>query len=131
MKTPLSLEKAILITLSLTLLASRTLMGYPSATHLDPPPKVLLDLKTNVMYYLEPDLRHIDAINPKSKLLWRCQVIPTSAIPISARPQDKIALFRFHDRTQRIIDVWFTQGGIPSFGVIDNITGAFTFRGSD
>jgi hypothetical protein len=131
MKTPPPLEKAILLAVSLALMASRTVMGHLSAPHTALSRKAILDLKTNVMYCLDSDLRHIDAIDPKSKLLWRNKVIPVSGRPIPARPNDKIALIRFDERNQNLIDVWFSQGGVPSVGVIDEITGVFTFQGSD
>jgi hypothetical protein len=33
-------------------------------------PQILQDSKTNVIYYLESDRRHIAAISPDGKLLW-------------------------------------------------------------
>jgi hypothetical protein len=41
----------------------------------EPPPQVLQDLKTKVIYYLESDRRHVSAIGPEGKFLWCCQVI--------------------------------------------------------
>jgi hypothetical protein len=35
---------------------------------------IVQDPETKIIYYLESDLRHIAAISPDGKLLWRCQV---------------------------------------------------------
>jgi hypothetical protein len=65
--------KAQMLLLGLALLMPAMILGDAL-----PVPHVLRDPQTKVVYHLESDGRHIAAISPKGKLLWRCAVIEAS-----------------------------------------------------
>jgi len=127
MKTHRLIAKVV-IALTGAVLGSRALWADPPAPI--PPalsPRGFVEPKTRVVYYMEPDLRRIDAICPESKVLWRCEVIPPSA-----KPKARIITFRPDETNKSLIDVWYDDcTAICSYGIIDKQSGAFTKRGAD
>jgi hypothetical protein len=72
-------KRNILIPVFLIVLASLTSAAVfgdtPVVVTLGRPAQLLKDQKTKVVYYVESDRRHVAAISPDGKLLWRCQVL--------------------------------------------------------
>jgi hypothetical protein len=48
--------------------------------HFQAKPQVLVDPKTKITFYLESDRRHVSAIAPNGKLLWRTEFVMAQKI---------------------------------------------------
>ena len=120
-----SFMKINLSVLSLLLLTSIALFGEALTAVVADSQKVIQDPKTEIIYYLESDLRHIAALSPDGKLLWCCEVIPASA-----PSRVHVLSFDFNNKDDHLIDVISNPAG-PEYGIIHKNTGNYISRGAD
>ena len=117
--------KKHLLLFSLLLLTPGALFGDPLEAHVFLSQRVIQDPKTKVIYYLESDLRHIAALSPDGKLLWCCEVVPSSE-----KPRVHVIYFGFDKDEDLVIDVETNPTGI-GYGSIDKIIGHYSEEGED
>ena len=91
-------------------------------------PKVLLDPKTRVTYYLESDGRHVTAINAEGKILWHRDPFNDAGLWPYRVSKPVIVDFAFAREAKQGIGVGFNSS---QFGWLDPATGAFKFAGQD
>ena len=102
-------------------------------------PKVLVDLQTRIIYYLESDGRHISAISPNGKLLWHVDPFVDAKLEPYRFSQPIILYFEFVDPTWWKIHAYLGPAddfiGInfnsSQFGALNKNTGKFTCFGQD
>jgi len=118
MKMPFVLLSLLFLTLSMAFGKAPSAVG-PDAK------RVIQDPITKVIYYLESDLRHIAALSPDGKLLWSCEVIPSTM-----ERRVRILNFSFNSKNENTIFVLSNNVG-PTYGNIDKKSGVYTFWGAD
>ncbi len=95
-------------------------------------PRVLVDPKTKVSYYLESDRRHIAAISADGRLLWCCAVATVSPDRNKICPNWGIVDFKLEKNPgtgKEMIDVTISESGYGG-GWIDLKSGRYMDSGS-
>jgi len=90
-------------------------------------PKVLVDPKTQISYYLESDGRHISAIDRSGKILWHRDPFNDAGLWPYRLSKPVITYFKFGPNKQAI-DLSFNSS---QFGSLDMATGTFQWNGQD
>jgi hypothetical protein len=102
-------------------------------------PMVLVDRLTKISYFLDSDGRHITAIDPAGKLLWRADPFVDSKLDSYRYSHPIILDFEFVDKSWWKIHSYlgradeFLYVGFNStqFGVVRKSSGKFVFFGQD
>jgi hypothetical protein len=102
-------------------------------------PKVLVDPRTKISYFLDSDGRHISAIDPAAKLLWRADPFVDSKLESYRNSHPIILDFQFvddswwkiHSYLGRADGFLYIAFNSSQFGVVRKSNGRFIFFGQD
>jgi len=91
-------------------------------------PKVLIDPKTRISYYLESDGRHVSAISPDGKILWHRDPFNDAGLWPYRLSKPVITYFEFAPEEKPGLAIRFNSS---QFGAMDFAQGSFEFHGQD
>ena len=91
-------------------------------------PKVLIDPKTRITYYLESDGRHVAAISSDGKILWHRDPFNDAGLWPYRVSKPVITYFEFAPDDKPGLAVGFNSS---QFGAMDFTKGSFEYHGQD
>ena len=91
-------------------------------------PKLLVDPKTRISYYLESDGRHVSAISPDGKILWHRDPFNDAGLWPYRVSKPVITNFNLARDAKQGIAIVFNSS---QFGWMDFAKGSFEFGGQD
>jgi hypothetical protein len=124
--------KASLCLISLSFVAAASAAplrdGYPPAiTGL-----IYKDTTANVIIYVETDGRHVVAISPDGRILWRKNPFVDAGLEPYREPRPTIVFVgRCGLRSEEVGKIFCLSFSSSQFGEMDIATGKFTFSGQD